>query len=305
MPLEKDSYYNNILLTGSSGFLGSIIFQFLRKSYNVFGLNRTNSFYNFDLASTIPDFNHNFFCVIHCAGLAHTTVKQENNIFHSVNVTGTTNLLKSIESSTRLPKQFVFISSVSVYGLTEGYNITERCELLANDQYGKSKIEAEKIVKKWCEEHNVICTILRLPLIVGENPPGNLGAMIHGIKKGYYFNISGGSAKKSMVLGADIARFVIQAANKGGIYNLTDGVHPSFYDLSNNISKQIGKTYIPNLPNKLAFILAKFGDLFGNKLPISSEKLLKITSTLTFDDTKARVAFGWNPSPVLDTFKIQ
>jgi hypothetical protein len=31
---------------------------------------------------------------------------------------------------------------------------------------------------------------------------------------------------------------------------------------------------------------------------------LKITSTLTFDDSKARNAFGWKPTPVLEGFKI-
>ena len=34
---------------------------------------------------------------------------------------------------------------------------------------------------------SIVCTILRLPLIVGSNPPGNLGKMINGIKNGFYF----------------------------------------------------------------------------------------------------------------------
>lgn len=46
------------------------------------------------------------------------------------------------------------------------------------------------------KQHNVVCTILRLPLLVGTNPPGNLGAMIKGIARGYYFNIGGGKSKK-------------------------------------------------------------------------------------------------------------
>ena len=31
---------------------------------------------------------------------------------------------------------------------------------------------------------------------------------------------------------------------------------------------------------------------------------MKITSDLTFDDTKAREVFGWNPTPVLEGFKL-
>ena len=204
----------------------------------------------------------------------------------------------------KLPKKFIYISSVSVYGLNQGENINEDNPLVAEDPYGKSKIEAEANVKKWCDENNVICTILRLPLILGENPPGNLGVMIRGIKRGYYFNIGGGAAKKSMVLASDIAKFIFKAAEVGGIYNLTDGYHPTFNELSRNISHQLGKAFIPNLPLSFVNIVAKLADLFGNWVPINSKKLTKITSTLTFDDSKARNAFGWNPIPVLKGFKL-
>ena len=177
--------------------------------------------------------------------------------------------------------------------------------LLAKDAYGKSKIEAEQIVKNWCNEHNIIYTILRLPLVVGDNPPGNLGSMIKGIQKGYYFNIAGGGAKKSMVLASDIASFILKAAEKGGTYNLTDGHHPSFNILSKHIAILMGKSFVPNLPKFFAIILAKIGDLLGNKFPINSLKLTKITSTLTFDDSKARATFGWDPSPVVQGFKLE
>ena len=176
--------------------------------------------------------------------------------------------------------------------------------LLAEDPYGRSKIEAERIVKQWCLENNVVCTILRLPLVVGENPPGNLGNLMMGIKHGYYFNISHGKSSKSMVLASDVAKFILKAAQNGGIYNLTDGHHPNFNELSHSIANQIGKKFVPNIPMFIATILALIGDLVGSKFPINSDKLKKITSTLTFDDSKARMAFGWNPASVLNGFKI-
>ena len=61
---------------------------------------------------------------------------------------------------------------------------------------------------------------------------------------------------------------------------------------------------MPNLPRFAAVILAKIGDLIGNSFPINSNKLSKITSTLTFDDSKARLAFGWEPTPVSEGFKL-
>ncbi len=293
-----------ILLTGSTGFLGTCLYNNIQNNI-IKTLNRNSGDYVTDLSIEAPNLSDRFDLVIHSAGMAHITPQTENEIkdFFSINVNGTRNLLKSLENS-KLNK-FVFISSVSVYGLTKGENIKESTPLLAQDHYGKSKIEAEEIVKKWCEEQNVICTILRLPLVVGENPPGNLGAMIRGIKKGYYFNIGGGNANKSMVLATDVAKFILKAAEKGGTYNLSDGHHPTFNELSKILASQMGKSYAPNLPKLFANLLAKLGDHLGNKFPINSDKFLKITSTLTFDDTKARIAFGWNPSSVLDSFKFQ
>jgi hypothetical protein len=58
------------------------------------------------------------------------------------------------------------------------------------------------------------------------------------------------------------------------------------------------------MPLTFARLVAKFGDLTGGKAPIDSDRLQKITSNLTFDDSKARAAFGWNPTPVLEGFKI-
>jgi nucleoside-diphosphate-sugar epimerase len=253
----------------------------------------------------VPNFNIQFDIVIHAAGKAHSEskTKSKKKEFYNVNVIGTKNLLEGLTYS-GIPKYFVFISSVSVYGIFAGENINEDTILNADDPYGKSKTEAEYIVKKWCHEHNVICTILRLPLVVGENPPGNLGSMILGIKRGYYFNIAGGNAKKSMVLASDIAKYILKASEVGGIYNLTDGTHPTLNELSRIISKNLGKSFIPNVSFFIAKILAKFGDIIGEPLFFNSNTLSKLTSTLTFDDTKARKAFGWNPSSVLDGFEI-
>ncbi len=296
----------SILITGSNGFLASKICNILSNIDVIETLSRTNSEHNIDLSKEVPHFTKKIDLVIHAAGKAHSIPSNdiEKNEFYNINVIGTNNLLKGFSNS-EFPKKIVFISSVSVYGLIEGENIDENHSLLADDPYGKSKIQAEEIIKNWCYKNNVICTILRLPLVIGENPPGNLGAMIRGIKKGYYFNIAGGNAQKSMVLATDVAKFILAAAEIGGIYNLTDGYHPTFKELSKSIGKTLGKPFVPNLPNFIAQILSKLGDLFGNEFPINSDKFLKITSTLTFDDTKARTAFGWNPSPVLDSFKIQ
>jgi len=296
----------NCLLTGINGFFGKILFKHICLSNNVFGLSRSRSDFNFLLEKEIPDFNLQFDLVIHAAGKAHSIPKTnlEKVEFYQVNVVGTQNLLEGLTKS-GIPNFFVYISSVSVYGKDFGSEIDENTPLGAVDPYGLSKIEAERIVSLWCKEHDVVCTILRLPLLVGPSPIGNLGTMIEGIQKGFYFNIAGGKAKKSMVLAEDVAKSILKIAQIGGIYNLTDGYHPSFAELSDYLSIQLGKDKPMNLPFWLARVLAKFGDLIGSKVPLNTIKLKKITSELIFDDTKARRVFGWNPTPVLVGFLVK
>lgn len=290
-----------VLLTGGEGFLGKLLKKELSK-YNLTTLGKSvrNNIVT-DITSEIPNLPF-FDVVIHGIGLAHKVPKtsEDEKKFFEVNVNGTKNLLNKLELS--VPKYFLFISSVSVYGKSDGVLIDENSPLLATDAYGKSKIEAEALVTNWCNKNNVTCTIFRLPLIVGTNPPGNLGEMIDGIKKGYYFNISGGIAHKSMVLGDDIAKFIIAACKIGGIYNLTDACHPSFIELSKIISKQLGKKLPLNLPYWIAKLLALVGDYVWINAPINSNKLKKIISDLTFDDSKAR-NIGWKPNSVIEYLK--
>lgn len=292
-----------ILITGSTGFLGN---HFYNLSSSIFSLNRFSGNYKYDLSISEPVFNTNFDLVIHAAGKAHCIPKTnaEKHQFYKINVVGTQNLLNGLEKA-GIPKKFVFISSVAVYGKESGTSISENEKLNTKEPYGLSKIQAEKLVTNWCNKNKVVCTILRLPLLVGENPPGNLGAMIIAIKKRYYFNIGGGGAKKSMVLAGDVAKAILKVAEIGGIYNLTDGYHPSFAELSKHISIQLGKGKPMNMPMWFAKIVAKLGDLIGTNAPLNSNKLKKITTDLTFDDTKARESFGWNPDSVLESFKIE
>jgi nucleoside-diphosphate-sugar epimerase len=292
-----------ILITGANGFLGKSIFNSLINKKEFYSLSKTSGDYKVSLDTETPDFKEIFDLVIHAAGKAHSVPKTdfEKDQFHKVNVFGTENLLKGLKIK-GVPRKFVFISSVSVYGLDSGLNINEDHPLSAKDSYGLSKIQAEQLVLDWCHKNNVRCTILRLPLLVGNNPNGNLAAMIKGIKKGYYFNIGGGLAKKSMVLAEDVANILVKASEIGGIYNLTDGYHPNFFEISTAIAKQNGKSIPFNMPYFIAKIIAFFGDLVGSKFPLNSNKLKKITSDLAFDDKKAREVIGWQPRKVIDWY---
>lgn len=304
---------SKILLTGGHGFLGKIIYKTLsEKGYELKRLGRSNdNEIKCDLAQTIPAIDQPIDLVIHNAGKAHVVPKteSESKAFFDVNVTGTKNLLKAFEKNFFRPSAIVFISTIAVYGVTKGEDVTEDHALLASDPYGKSKIEAENVIIQWCHENSVSCVVLRLPLLAGENPPGNLGAMISAIKKGFYVSIDGGKARKSIVMAKDVAAVIPLAVRHPGIYNLTDGYNAAFNELESIIAQQLHKSKPLNIPLAIAKFLGVCGDIIDKilpgKSPITSSKIEKIKSTLTFNDEKARHTFGWNPSRVIDTFKIE
>ena len=146
--------------------------------------------------------------------------------------------------------------------------------------------------------------ILRPSLLAGKNAPGNLGAMVNGIKKGFYMNIAGGKVVKSILMAEDIARLLPKVAEKGGTYNVCDTAQPSFGQISASVARQLGKGRPVSIPYWMAWCMAKVGDLLGNKAPINSYKLEKMTKSLTFSNEKARRELGWEPLDVLSNYTI-
>lgn len=296
-----------VLITGASGFLGKILsFELTKVGYGMLTIGRkeTDTIYadltdaNLQLPVGLPDVD----IIIHSAGKAHSIPRTEHEakVFFDVNLEGTKNLCRAIDLSQKLPKAFIFISTVAVYGVDSGELISEDQPLNGNTPYARSKILAESWLQTWAKETGVILSVLRLPLVAGDQPPGNLGAMLQGISSGRYASIGKADARKSMVWAADIAHIVPKLAVKGGIYNLTDDYHPTFGELEHRIASSLGKRDPVRIPMKFAKGIAFLGDILGDRSPINSDKLKKITSTLTFDDTKAKKLLNWQPNKVLD-----
>ena len=296
-----------LLFTGASGFLGENVVPILTKDYNITTMGLTaNDYYKVNIAAEVPILDDSYDIVLHAAGKAHSVPKTEaeKKVFFDVNLHGTINLCEALEKS-GVPKAFIFISTVAVYGLEFGEEISEDSPLSGTSPYALSKIQAEHFIIDWCKKHDVILGIIRPSLIAGPNPPGNLGAMIQGIKSGKYLSIGGGKACKSVLMVQDIATLIPLLEVKGGIYNVCDTEQPAFRDLEKIISKQLGKSLPISIPYKVAKLLAGLGDLIGNKSPINSSKLDKITKSLTFSNKKARKELGWEPMNVLENFKIK
>lgn len=295
-----------LLFTGASGFLGQNVKPLLEQKYQVKTLGLSGDDFVANIATDVPEFTEAFDIVLHAAGKAHTVPKTEaeKQAFFDVNYQGTVNLCKALEKST-LPKAFIFVSTVAVYGVEFGANISEEHPLKGETPYALSKIQAEQYLTEWCAKNNVKLGIIRPSLIAGPNAPGNLGAMVNGIKTGKYLSIGSGTARKSVLMVQDIANLIPKLVEKGGVYNVCDDVQPSFRELEIIISNQLSKKQPKAIPFFVAKAMALVGDLLGSKAPINSLKLKKITESLTFSNEKAKKELGWQPMNVLEHYKIK
>jgi len=295
-----------LLFTGGTGFLGQNIRPLLDDMYDVTTCGITQEdMIKANLAEESPEFGQRFDIVLHACGKAHLVPKTESEIkaFFDVNYHGTVNLCHALEMA-GVPDSLVFISTVAVYGCESGEMITEDHTLDGTTPYAKSKIMAESYLTSWCEKNGVTLGILRPSLLAGKGAPGNLGSMVNGIKHGYYMNIASGKAKKSVLMVEDIARLLPLVAEKGGVYNVCDDYQPSFGELSESVARQLGKRKPFSIPYWVAWPFARLGDLFGDKAPINSYKLGKMTQSLTFSNEKAKQELGWIPLDVLQNYKI-
>ena len=295
-----------LLLTGASGFVGRNVLPELQANYQVLTLGRSpENDVCTDLAADVPVLPYRFDVVFHAAGKAHSVPRSEAEAqaFFDVNLTGTRKLCAALEVA-GTPSSFVYVSTVAVYGRECGEEISEEHALAGTSPYARSKIEAENFLREWCSAYGVALTILRPPLIAGANAPGNLGAMVRGLRSGKYLRIGAGTAKKSIVMAIDLARVVPLAEARGGTFDLCATQAPSFAELEKTICAQLGRAEPFAIPFWMAKCLAFVGDCCRGRAPIDSARLRKITKTLTFSNRRAREKLGWIPLEVLENYKI-
>ncbi|MEZ4936735.1 MAG: NAD(P)-dependent oxidoreductase [Crocinitomicaceae bacterium] len=107
----------------------------------------------------------NIDAVIHLAAIIPPLADEKPDFAESVNVGGTKNLITSLEKNS--PNAFfVYSSSVSVYGCRVDQpeiKVEDQLQASPRDEYGKTKIEAENLVKN----SNLSWTIFRLTAIMG------------------------------------------------------------------------------------------------------------------------------------------
>ena len=153
----------NILVTGSSGYLGSEFVDLYKNLYEFSTFSLLKSSIN-----TLKLDNIN--CVLHCAALVHQTKDLDYEDYHKVNVAYTLDLAK--KAKLKGVSHFVFISTIAVYD-SSLKELNEMTNKKPSTLYGRSKLEAEVLLNE-LNDKDFKVSIIRSPMIYGKNSPGNI-----------------------------------------------------------------------------------------------------------------------------------
>ena len=214
--------------------------------------------------------------------------------YYETNVRGTQNVLDQMDIVGC--KHLIFTSSVAVYGLNKD-NPSESHIVDPFNDYGKSKWEAEKVIKEWFDKapENKIITIIRPTVIFGEKNRGNVYNLLRQIASGKFLMIGKGQNKKSMAYVGNVVAFIkhrIELAEEGyHIYNYVDKPDLTMMSLLEVIKSSLKKK-IPSLriPIWLGYFFGFSFDVIAfvtkKKQAISTIRVKKFVATTQFDATK-------------------
>lgn len=216
------------------------------------------------------------------------------SLYYDVNVQGTKNVLAAMDKNN--VKSIIFTSSVAIYGLNKE-NPDEGHPHDPFNHYGKSKWQAEEVLREWYEKapEERSLTIIRPTVIFGERNRGNVYNLLRQISSGKFAMIGSGNNYKSMAYVGNVVEFIkyrLQNETVGyQVYNYIDKPDLSMNQLISEVEKSLNKK-VPSihLPYAVGIMGGLCFDLLskvtGKKYTISSVRVKKFCATTQFDATK-------------------
>tara|TARA_Y200000002_G_C22599641_1_gene628922 strand:+ start:150 stop:1127 length:978 start_codon:yes stop_codon:yes gene_type:complete len=291
-------------IIGGSGFVGSRLIDQLGKN-DCFNLDKNQSPF-FPKITTIGDIRNKNSIILSkdCETVILLAAEHKDNVkpvskYYDVNVEGTKNVLDKMDEVGI--KKIIFTSSVAVYGLNKN-NPNENFPKDPFNHYGKSKLDAEKLIQDWFNKNSNdrSVTIIRPTVIFGERNRGNVYNLLQQISSGRFLMIGRGENKKSISYVGNVVSFIsncIKNNNGFHVYNYVD--YPDFSmnmlvkSIENKMNIKISKLKIPYV---IGVFLGYFFDLYSfltkKNTKISSVRIKKFCATTQFDATKAHKIFN-------------
>lgn len=182
---------NKILVTGGAGYIGSkIVTDLIKKKFDVYVVdnlstgfkslvNKKAKFFRLDISEQVKIKKiikkFNIVSVIHCAASINVKESESNpKKYFRNNVEKTEIFLKSL-INTKV-KNIIYSSTCAVYGKVKK-NVNENSKLKPDNNYGKSKVLAEKMIIKYAKILNLNYTILRFFNVGGSDIKNKIGCI--------------------------------------------------------------------------------------------------------------------------------
>lgn len=229
-----------LLITGANGYLGSRFINQYKNKYKFVKFSLLNQ----KLEDTKFD---NVDIVLHCAALVHQKVEHPYEKYHEINVEYPLKLAKLAKENG--VKQFVFISTIAVYGEDEE-KLDENTICNPIKPYGKSKLEAEKELLK-LNDDNFVVSIIRPPMVYGKDAPGNIDSLIKLVKKLPIIPLGKIENKRSFISIQNLCFIIneIITHQKAGVFLASDDEAISTSRLIELIAKNLDKKiYLIKIP---------------------------------------------------------
>lgn len=292
-----------ITIIGASGFVGSrLIKQLQQTNYEILNIDKQQSpFYpEITIIANVLDKDKMVSLlsktdIVVLLAAEHRDDVAPTSLYYDVNVGGAENVLNAMDKNG--VKSIIFMSSVAVYGLNKK-NPTEEHSADPFNHYGKSKWQAEEVLREWYgkDSQNRSLTIIRPTVIFGERNRGNVYNLLKQIASGKFLMVGKGYNYKSMAYIGNIVDFIkfhIEN-NKPGyqVFNYTDKPDLNMNELASQVEKSLNKK-IPS--THCPYWLGMFGGycfdilaaIIRKPLTISSVRVKKFCATTQFDSTKA------------------
>lgn len=238
-----------ILITGANSYIGMSFENYLNKNYP--------NDYQVDTVDMIDgtwknkDFSE-YDVVFHVAGIAHQKETKENApLYYKVNRD------LAIETAQKAKKegvsQFVFLSSMSVYGMETGI-ITKETIPSPKSNYGKSKFQAEEKLAE-LRDNKFKVAIIRPPMVYGEGCKGNYQFLTKVVKKSPVFPKV--NNQRSMIHIDNLVEFVRIAIDEqlSGVYCPQNQEYVNTKEMAAYIAKKLGKKIYFSYLGGLAVII--------------------------------------------------
>lgn len=277
----------HITVTGISGFVGFNLAAYLSSDgyhMNSLGLRENNKI----------EFHQDTGSVIHLAGKAHNLQKvSEPSEYYTVNYDLTKRVYDLFLNSKATT--FIFISSVKAAADHVDGVLSETDLPNPNTHYGKSKLMAEEYIRNQPLPEGKSYYILRPCMIHGPGNKGNLNLLYKLISKGIPYPLAAFENRRSF-LSVENLCFVIRELLErddipSGVYHIADDEALSTNELIRLIALASGRNpRLWNINPGLIRLLAGIGDKL--KLPLTTERLDKLTENYIVDTSKLRQALG-------------